>query len=86
MGRVPTKFFVGCCARATTGHATPPQIKGVVQRALPPQTEACGMPFSRNASRTVAPGKWDSRGGLQKIEKGIFERRVPRLAVGSKPI
>jgi hypothetical protein len=23
-----TKFFVGCCARATTGHATPPQIKG----------------------------------------------------------
>ena len=55
-----------------------------MQRALPPQTEACGMPFSRNASRTVAPGKWDSRGGLQKIEKGIFERRVPRLAVGSK--
>src|ERR1700730_15116538 len=28
------------------------------------------MPFSRNASRIVAPGKWDSRGGLQKIEKG----------------
>jgi hypothetical protein len=35
------------------------------------------MPFSRNASSTVAPGnignirplEWDSRGGLQKIEK-----------------
>ena len=32
------------------------RIRHVVQRARPPQTEAWGMPFSRNVSSTVAPG------------------------------
>ena len=50
------------------------RIRQVVQRALPPQTEAWGMPFSRNVSSTVAPGnmgtvrplEWVSRGGRRR--------------------
>ena len=61
----------------------------VVQRALPPHTEACGMPFSRKVSSTVAPGRigmvrpleWVRVGGrrMRKI------RRRPHTAANVSP-
>ena len=45
---------------AGAGRAVSPRVtmtRQVVQRALPPHTEACGMPFSRRVSSTVAPGR-----------------------------
>ena len=42
------------CGRRSSPFVT--STRQVVQRALPPQTDAWGMPFSRSVSSTVAPG------------------------------
>ena len=58
-------------ARVSEAQLSQPESPGkwsmrhVVQRALPPQTEAWGMPFSRNVSSTVAPG---SMGTVRPLE------------------
>ncbi len=84
----PITGIVGCCARATSGHATaePPTNKMKSRRLMCPQIEGPNLPYCRGAETALCnTAKSSGRGRLGQNENPHFWANPPFLGLCQLP-